>query len=613
MQYWIDVVNQGLIFSIFAVSLNVILGYCGQLSVAPAGLGGIAGYMAAYLSAKQGVGFVPALAAGVAAALVVGIVLGVPALRLGPDYLILLTLAFASIVGGVLFAIPALGGTYGILGIKSIDFGGELRHPTQYLRLVALVAAISVLFCWRMAASPFGRVLRAIREDEEATQALGKDVVQYKIATFALTSAVAGVGGVLIVYYNQIASTTEFDFNATIIIVGAVIIGGMGNLLGSFVGAMVLTFTQPVLERIVTVQADTAALLRLVVYGLLLILFMRLRPSGLIPEGMTPRIANWKSLTRRPVHGWRHAAPSETERVIDRVPGTNVPNGASGAAAAHVVTANVPKVEAHGVVLEDNGLRPAATNPVLVARGLVKHFGGIRAVDGLDLALAEGRITALVGPNGAGKTTVFNLLTGRIRPDSGRVVLRGSDITGMPPHDVLEHGMVRSFQDVRTLTRMTVLDNVRLGVPDQPGERLRDLYSRPKRVRSGERKTTERALECLSFVGLERQADTIAGRLAYGDQKLLAIARVLATGADVLLIDEPAAGIDRGSLEPVLEVIERLREVGKTICIVEHNLDVVARLADPVLFMESGQVTAGGTMEEIKKIARLAEVYFGHV
>ena len=488
MQYWADVLNQGLIIAVFAVSLNVILGYAGQLSIAPAGLGGVGAYAAGYLSAKHGWDFGPALAVGIGAALAVGTALGVPALRLGQDYLILLTLAFATVITGVLAAIPAFGGSYGLLGIKLVDLGGgPLIQPTSYLLLTAPICALCCLFCWRLAASPFGRVLRGIREDEDATQALGKNVVAYKILTFSLTSAVAGVGGVLMVYYDQIASPSQFNFSATTIMVAAAIVGGMGNLAGSFVGAISLSFIGPILQKVVRLNPDSASLWQLLIYGALLILVMRIRPGGLIPEGT--------SLTSA-LHRRRRAEVVTAESRLARVIAID---GAAGDRAAVDRRHALPQPAPATPRLSPSPRTEAAPlgssdSPVLVARGLAKRFGGIRAVEGLDLDLHPGRITALVGPNGAGKTTVFNLVTGRIKPDAGTVVLRGRDITNLPPHKVAALGLVRSFQDVRLLGRLTLLDNVRLGVPGQPGEHLASLFLRPRLVRQGERVATrERA------------------------------------------------------------------------------------------------------------------------
>jgi branched-chain amino acid transport system permease protein len=247
----------------------------------------------------------------------------------------------------------------------------------------------------------------------------------------------------------------------------------------------------------------------------------------------------------------------------------------------------------------------------LEAVGLTKHFGGIQAADDLSLHLRRGHVTGLIGPNGAGKTTVFNLLTRVIPPDKGSIRLNGIDIGGWTLDRIARAGMARTYQDVRVFRRMSVIENVALAVPDQLGERFTAALGRPFASARAERATRERALEHLAFVGLADQADVLAGSLAFGDQKLLALARVLATGADVLLLDEPASGIDMEWIERMLETIARLRDEGKSVCLVEHNLHVVERVADSIYFMEAGRVTAEGSMQQLIAQERLAEVYFG--
>jgi branched-chain amino acid transport system permease protein len=372
-------------------------------------------------------------------------------------------------------------------------------------------------------------------------------------------------------------------------VIAIAVIGGLGNLWGSLVGAVLLVGLQPVLEKVVAVDPNSASLWQMIVYGLLLLIIVRIRPEGLIPE-----TASVRKLARR-IRG----------RQPDKDP-------AAAGADASDGQAGVLDGAAAAVASDSGNGEAVVAAATLKAHGLEKHFGGIRAVSNLDIELTPGRITALVGPNGAGKTTVFNLLTGQINPDAGEVELDGNVVSGLPPHRVVLRGMARSFQDVRTFRRLTALENVMLAVPEQTGEDLVALMLRPFAVRRRERETRKLALECLGFVGLLSEADERAGNLSYGSQKLLAVARLLATGCDVLLIDEPAAGIDREALEPVMQVMERLRASGKTICLVEHNLEVVTRLADHVLFIEDGRVTETGTMDEIRQQPRLATVYFGH-
>jgi len=248
---------------------------------------------------------------------------------------------------------------------------------------------------------------------------------------------------------------------------------------------------------------------------------------------------------------------------------------------------------------------------VVQVYGLTKRFGGITAAYDLSMQLNKGTITALVGPNGAGKTTVYNLLTGAIRPDSGKVLLKGEDITAMRPDQVALRGMVRSFQDVRVFNRLSVLQNVMLAVPDQPGERVLQLFGRWVHSTRVERQVRERAMQWLDFVGMSALAPFPAGALAFGQQKLVALARVLATESDVVLLDEPSSGIDEQWVDVMLGLIEKLRPQGRTVCIVEHNLHVVGRLADHVYFMELGRITAEGSFEDLTSEQRLAEAYFG--
>jgi branched-chain amino acid transport system permease protein len=249
----------------------------------------------------------------------------------------------------------------------------------------------------------------------------------------------------------------------------------------------------------------------------------------------------------------------------------------------------------------------------LEVRGLSKRFGGIVAAENVDHDFRRGTITALVGPNGAGKTTVFNLLTGAIRPDRGRIVLNGRDVSGMRPDEVARCGMVRSFQDVRVMARLTCRDNVMLAAQYNHGEHLGPLFFRPGVSRSTETAARDAALRWLEFVGMSKHANVPAGALGFGEQKLVALARVLASEAEVLLLDEPASGIDHQWVEVMLGLIEELPHQGRTVCIVEHNLNVVSRLADTIYFMELGQITAQGTFATLTDDARLAEAYFGTV
>jgi len=605
MELQISYLNEILIFVIFAVSLNLLLGNTGQVSVAHAAFGAVGGYALAYMLLHHGTPLWLGTLLGIFAAGLVGVIVGLPALRLTTEWLILLTLAAQTIIITLATTSSSFGGTYGLQNVTGFTaFGRKLQQPSDFLPLFVGFAAITVLIVYRMAESPYGRVLRGIREDDVACRSLGKNIYSYKLTVFGVTAAMAGLAGTMLVEQNQLASPTLFGFDQSTAIVAMVILGGTGNILGAILGATVLTLLTPFFENVLNFSADRAALWRLIAYGIVLVAVMLVRPQGLLPEGVSVWRIPRRLAGRR--KGKRGAAGLPPPEEVSR-----------GALAA---TADLGlEADAHALTeLSHRGALPTTVeisgktgDVVLSVVNLSKRFGGIAAADGLTMQLRRGTITALVGPNGAGKTTVFNLLTGAIRPDAGEITLNGRDITGLRPNQVTRLGMARSFQDVRTFPRLTVVQNVMLAVQDQPGERISNLFLRPRLTAAGERRARHAALQWLSFVGMETYADYPAGALAFGQQKLVALARILATDAEVVLLDEPASGIDQQWVDVMLGLIEELRTQRRTVCIVEHNLHVVGRLADHTYFMELGRITAQGTFEELTGERRLAEAYFG--
>ena len=590
MEIWFNYLAQILVFAILAVSLNLLLGYAGQVSVAHAAFAAVGGYGMGYLVQEQKWSYLPAVVAGVVFAFVAGMIVALPALKLSVEYLILLTLAVSSVIIGVFVAFKQLGGTYGLIKISNKTlFGLHLDRKVDWILPIGIGLVAVFAVCWRIGESPYGRVLKGIREDPLATQALGKNVFAYKVSVFGITSAMAGFAGALYSGVLGLATPGLYGFNFSLTIFAVVIFGGMANLWGSVYGAVIIVLLDPFLQRVIKLKADKAFVIQLIIYGVALTVLMRVRPQGLFPEG--------SSLWRRLRHG--KAEGTRVEMTAENwVPDT------------HVTIREGDHQPTHGEQ-GDRESRWQAAPVVLQARGISKSFGGIVAADNLDIDLRKGTITALVGPNGAGKTTVFNLLTGFIRPDQGSVRLNGNELVGRTPDAVARLGLVRSFQDVRLIQRVSCVTNVMLAVQRQPGEHLVPLFTPGSTSSKGEAATREQAMGWLTFVGMADFADVPAGALSYGQSKLLSLARVLATEAEVLLLDEPASGIDTKWVDTMLDLIEAVREQGRTVCIVEHNLHVVGRLADHTYFMELGRITAQGTIDELTGSERLAEAYFG--
>ena len=249
---------------------------------------------------------------------------------------------------------------------------------------------------------------------------------------------------------------------------------------------------------------------------------------------------------------------------------------------------------------------------MIIVENLSKHFGGIRAVDNVSLSIAPGSITGLIGPNGAGKTTLFNVIAGLHAPTSGRVLLDGQDITGLPPHELFARGMLRTFQIAHEFSTLTVRENLMLVPSGQSGERLMDAWLRPAKVRAEEVDLRRKADEVIAFLEISQVADELAGNLSGGQKKLLELGRTMMVDAKIVFLDEVGAGVNRTLLRTIGDAIQRLnRERGYTFCMIEHDMDFISRLCDPVIVMAEGAVLATGTAEEVRANDEVIEAYLG--
>ncbi|CAO3380368.1 branched-chain amino acid ABC transporter ATP-binding protein/permease [Azospirillum argentinense] len=567
MEYLAHILVMVCLYGILATSFNLLIGFGGIFALAHATFYASGAYAAGILATKLGIGFPLTLLAGVVVTAVLGLLVAFPAMRVGSHYLVVITLALQAITIDVLMnSKPLTGGPDGIAGIPPVSlFGTALTSPVTFLPLAAVMAALCCAVAWRLGASPFGRSLRAMRENEAAAQAVGKNLVRMKLVVFAMSAGLASVAGTLVAHYIAFVNPESFTIEETILILAMVILGGMGNLWGSLAGAAILVLLPEGL-KFVHVPGDIADMVRQVIYGVVLIVILRLRPEGLFPE----------TVFRTPTGAARSSVP-----------------------------ANGPLMGA----LERAGGTPGEV--VVSATSLSKHFGGIQAVKDLTIDLKRGEIVGLIGPNGAGKTTAFNLLSGFLRPTGGTILYRGRDVTTLKPHEVVAAGLARSFQDLKLFTKLTVVENILVSLPAQPGDRPLDVYVRPGLVRRADRENVARALEIASFVGLLAKADETAANLSYAEEKLLVIARLLATGADVLLLDEPLSGLDTVTVERICGVIRDLARANKAVCIIEHNLEVIRGVCDEIVFIDEGRVLTKGPPDTLMRDRELAERYFG--
>lgn len=579
MEFWIGYLDQALIFAIFAVSLNVLVGYAGIFSIGSSAFGAFGGYAFALITLHVGWPTLPALIGGSVVGGLLALALAAPILRLSAEYVMLLTLSLSILTITIIVAVPELGGQQGLINLPLPDFiGTEILRPSEYLPWLALFVVVAVALCLWIGESPLGRLLRASKDDLVAVRALGKRSLGARLFVFGVMSALTAFAGGAVVAYNGIAAPSLFSIDQTMLVFAMVVVGGIGSIPGSVLGALVIVSIAPILQQLLRISPDDSALIRPVIFGALLILVIRFRPAGLIPERKrVPRVLR------------RRSRPTELPTEVSDVH-THVASAES--------TTTPTTSEARGDV-------------VLDVSGLTKSFGGVQAVRDLTMQLRRGEITALVGPNGAGKSTVFNLVTGEIRADSGSVTLGAADITGSTPDRVARRGMVRSFQDLRVFPTLTAVENVMMAGRPHPGENAALLFVRPLFWRRRERELAVQAAEWLDFVGLDASFHVPVAELSFAQQKQVAFARVLATGAEIYLLDEPLSGIEGSAAEEMLRLIERMRELGHTICIVEHSIQAISRLADWGYFMEAGTVTAEGRIADLIADPRLTEAYFG--
>jgi ABC-type branched-subunit amino acid transport system ATPase component/ABC-type branched-subunit amino acid transport system permease subunit len=552
------------IFTVLAVAYNLLMGYTGLVSFGHSAFFGLGGYGAGLAQIHLVKGMVLPLLAGVAAATIAGAVIGFLLMRKRGVYFSLLTLAFTQMFFYLVYgATGVTGGENGLGGIERFPVGigpvrADLGDKQVYFYATAVVSAVAIWVLWRVVHSPFGRVLQAIRENEQRASFVGYDVRRYKLTAFVVSCAFSGLAGACYTFLLNFAYPESLHVTMAGEIAAMTLVGGMRSFVGPAIGAAVFVFMRD------TLSSWTENWL--IYFGVIFIAFVMFSPNGIV--GVFQRL---RGLSRR-------AGPAPA------------PVAAPGTAALAVP-------------------RPASADgaPLLEIRNLTKHFGGLTAVDRASLSVPRGELRSVIGPNGAGKTTLFNVVTGLLPADAGDARFRGAAITGLSPHQIVARGVSRSFQIISVFQALTVFENVRIAVQAKHGSRFAMLAD-------GERfaDVNAEARRLVGAVGLGDKAPALASNLSHGDQRLLEIAIALGTGPELLLLDEPLAGLAARDRVRVAELIRTLRQ-SVTIVLIDHDIDQVLALSDRITVLHQGRVIAEGGPAEIQQNAEVQTAYLGHL
>jgi branched-chain amino acid transport system permease protein len=546
--YILNILMQATTFAIAVFGLSVVLGLCGQINLAQAAFFGFGAYAVGIGTSDYHISYWLCLAAGCLMALVAGAVLGMSTLRLGGHYLAMVTISFQQIV--TLVMINAIWLTHGPDGVPRIGRPDLFQNSQSYLAFCVAMLALVGYFVWHLPDTRLGRAMRAVRDNELAAGVVGIDVFRTKVYAFALSAVLGGLAGGLFAGGFAYVSPDQFSFAESIVFLTMSLLGGVASPIGSAIGTGLLILIPEWLRFLKSVPG-----LYLAIYGLSVILIIRFMPDGI-----------W---------GFINVATQRWRSQIKAPP-----------AAATLQ------------------LKPATVSgdTVLEVTSLSKYFGGLKAVDGVDIAVKRGSVHALIGPNGSGKTTTLNVLSGLYKATSGKILLDGTDITDMQPHQRTAAGLGRTFQNIRLFRSMTALENVEIGA-ERPGNTLIG--------KGGDAALSERAMEALTFVGLGPRANELISSFSYGHQRLIEIARALAANPTLLLLDEPAAGLNSSEKLELHELLKRIAAQGLTILIIDHDMTLVSEAAQHITVLNFGRRIADGESMAVLRHPDVVSAYLG--
>jgi len=561
-EFWITQSNYIGLYALVSLGLVLLTGVAGLTSFGQAAFVGVGAYTAAFLAVKMSASPWLALALGIALAAGAAVVLGAITLRMSGHYLPLATIAWGLALNYTMANMEWLGKYDGILGIPTLKIlGYDLGTGRGLHVLIWFFALLAALACVHLLDSRPGRAIRSLKSGATMAEAMGISTFRSKLTVFVIAAILAAISGWLFAYFQRTVNPTPFSIAKGIEYLFMVVLGGVGHVWGAFLGAGVVRLLEDQLQKLLPALIGTSGSFETIVFGVILVVVLKYAPDGLWSF-----VARWIPRADR-VRDWEGAPP-------------------------------LPARE-----------KPATGELLLQVQAVRKEFGGLVAVNDISFDLRAGEIVGLIGPNGAGKSTTFNLVTGVLSLTSGKVLYRGEDITGLPSRAIARRGISRTFQHVKMIPEMTVLENVALGgyLRGKSGT----LRAMLRLDRAEEKRLFAEAERQLARIGMADRMHELAGNLALGPQRLMEIARALCTDPALLLLDEPAAGLRHKEKQALGNVLRQLKGEGMSLLLVEHDMDFVMGLTDRIVVMEFGTHLMEGTPAEVQASPKVRAAYLG--